>query len=180
MSVRKISYGFTLLEVVVSLGILAVLSLILSQSFISSIRTSTKGEVSQEVLTSGNYAIELASRLILNANDITSACTSTGASSSEITIKGTDSVLTTLGCVVDTTSLRIASTSGSTVTYLTSDAVTLNGEDCSDAITFVCKVVGSENKKNVTMSFDLEQRNPFVKKFEKAKVPFIVSMTMRN
>ncbi len=175
----KRTKGFTLLEIVVSLGILSVLGIVLTQSFISSVRTSTKGEITQEVVQSGNYAVEVASRLLLNANTVVSACTSGGTSSSSFIVTNPDGQNSTLGCVSDSDVLRIASSSASSVSYLTSNAVTLSGADCTSALTFVCKIIGDGNA-TVKMSFSLLQKNADARVYEKASFPFELSITMRN
>lgn len=171
--------GFTLLEIVVSLAILAILGLVLSQSFITSVRTNTKGEITQEVGQNGNLAVESVSRMILNATAVVSACTTDGVTSSDLVVTNTDGGQTTIGCVPFSTILRIASSSGIAVSYLTSDALTLTGASCDTALTFTCQIVGDNNKK-IHMSFYLSQKNADAGVFEKASSPFELTITTRN
>ena len=179
MKENKRVQGFTLLEIVVSLGILSMLGIVLTQSFVSSVRTSTKGEITQEVIQNGNYAVEVASRILLNSSTVLSTCATGGTSSSSFEVTNPDGQNTTFGCVSDSGVLRIASSSAFGVSYLTSNAVTLSGASCASALTFVCKIVGDGNT-TVKMTFSLLQKNADARVYEKASFPFELFITLRN
>lgn len=170
--------GFTLLEIVVSLGILAMLGLVLTQSFVSSIRTNSKGDITQEVVQNGNFAVERISRMILNAAEISSSCTIEGVTSSDFSFTNRDGGVTTLSCVTDSGVSRLASSSGQAVSYLTSDALTL-GSTCDGALEFTCELIGDTTKK-IYMTFSLSQKNATAGVFETSSSPFELTVTTRN
>ncbi len=179
MKYRRIQHGFTLIEIIVSLGILAILGLVLTQSFVTSVRTTSKGEITQEVMQNGNLVVETVSRMILNATNVESLCTVAGVNSSSLVLTNNDTSQSTISCVSNSGVFRIASTTTGVVSYLTSDALTLSGATCDVALVFTCQVIGDANKK-INMSFSLSQKNANVGAFDAASSPFELTITTRN
>lgn len=172
--------GFTLLEMVVSLGIIAVVSVLLSQVFITSLRSSTKTEIRKDVKQNGDHALESMVRMIQNAQEVSSACSSTGTASSTAVVIGHDGGETTLGCSFDGTSTRIASTSASGTSYLTTNDVSLGGSSCTgSSLIFTC-AGGAGIPTSITIAFDLAQSGVPAQAFEQSSESFQTTTTMRN
>lgn len=172
--------GFTLLEMVVSLAIVAVISTALSQVFISTLRTNTKTEILKDMKQTGEIALETIVRLVQNAKSITSTCDYAGTTNQSIIIISTDDGETTLGCVYDGTASRIASTSAQGTQYLTTPNVTMGGTSCATStLEFVCKG-GVGVSSSVTVSFQLAQSGVAQGVFEQSSESFQTTASMRN
>lgn len=173
--------GFTLLELLISVSAIALISVVLGQTFSTTLRTNTKTEILKEVKQNGDLVQETMVRMIQNAQSLSSGCDTTGVTSQSITIVNTDGNSTTLVCMDDTSIMRIASVSGSgIVEYLTSDSVTLGGATCgASSLLFVCKG-GVGIPSSVTISFILSQPGTPVDQFETSSAIFQTSVTTRN
>lgn len=68
--IKKMKSGFTLVELLVSIGILAIVSLAATGLFFSSIKGSTKSEVLIKVKQNGNYALNTISSMIRNSQKV--------------------------------------------------------------------------------------------------------------
>lgn len=111
--------GFTLLELVVSIAAIAIMSILLSQVFITTIRVNTRNELSNEVKQNGELVLTTMTRMIQNAQDVSSPCNTDGYTDSSLSIVNPDSDTTTFQCIRDATSsgvLRIVPTSTPTPT----------------------------------------------------------------
>lgn len=62
--------GYTLVEVLVALGILSVVMAITVNSFMNVLRRSAKAKAIEEVQAEGNYALRMMERLIRNATNV--------------------------------------------------------------------------------------------------------------
>lgn len=172
--------GFTILELVVSIGAIALMSMVLSQVFFSTLRTNTKTELLKDVKQNGDIAQETMVRMIQNSIDVTSLCDAAGTTSTSVDIVNPDGATTTLGCALDGTVTRIASSSGSATDHLTSSNVTLGGTTCAaSTLQFLC-VGGAGNQRTVTVTFSLAQKDTPVAQFEKASGSFQTSVTTRS
>lgn len=172
--------GFSLLEMVVSLAVVAIVSTVLSQVFISTIRTNTKTELLKEVKQNGDLALETITRMIQNATSISSACVDTGEVSQALTIIQQDGGQTTLECALIDGVTRLASTSAAKTEYLTSPSVTMGGSSCDlSSLQFVCKG-GIGVPTSVTVAFRLAQSGLGIDLFERASEVFQTSVSMRN
>ena len=164
-------HGFTLLEMLVSIAIIAMMSIVLSQVFISTIRTNTKTEILKEVKQNGDAAIESITRIVQNAQSVTCP------TPQSLAMVNPDGDTTTLGCTVDGTT-RLSSTDAIGTVYLTSKSVSL-GATCASTLLFTCEEV-SGLPSHVTVSFSLVQKGTPGDKFEKASESFQTRVTMRN
>src|SRR5574341_1852665 len=136
---KKNGAGFTLLEVLVAIGIMALVGTLIAQVFFTTTRSNTKVEITKDVKQSGDFAVEVMSRIIRNAVSITTVCAESGTTTSTITVTNLDERETTFGCLLDGTVTRIASTSGTRTDYLTPTNVTLGGANCgTSSLSFVC------------------------------------------
>lgn len=172
--------GFTLLEMVVSLAIVAVISTVLSQVFIVTLRTNTKTEIVKDIKQTGEMSLETMARLIQNAKSVITTCDYTGTANQSIVLINPDDGQTTLGCVLDGSITRLASTSAQGVQYLTTPNVTMGGLSCAtSSLAFVCKG-GTGVASSVTISFQLAQSGVSQGVFEQSSEMFQTTAGMRN
>jgi prepilin-type N-terminal cleavage/methylation domain-containing protein len=170
-------FGFSLIEMLVVIGILALLSVFIVQSFISTIRTNTKAEIMRDLKQNGDYALSFFTRKIQNATSID--CSSAPSS---ITIQDPDYP----GVVGKTFSSGAHPITGGTCgmiydgDFLTSENVQLLGA-CGSAVTFNCEDLYGKTAQ-VSISFTLQQKNtpqPNAK-YEQASMIFKTTVQMRN
>ncbi len=172
--------GFTILELVVSVAIVALVAVVLSQIFLVTLRTNAKTEISKDMKQNGELALESMVRMIQRAKSISSTCISTGTSSQSIQVVNSDNGVTTLGCLVDGNASRLASSSANGIEYLTSDNVTLGGTSCAESsLAFVCYGAAGL-PASVTISFQLSKAGMSVQSFEQSSEFFQTTATMRN
>lgn len=175
-------YGFTLLEILVSVSIIAGLSILIAQAFFTTTRSNTKTEILKEVKQNGDLALGLMSRMVRESTSITSSCPSTGLTSTSLSIKNPDGATTTFGCVYDGSVTRIASSSGALSDYLTSSSVTLGDTSCAGGamtLSFTC-TARPAGGSTVTMSFTLSQAGVPVNLFQRAQSSFQTTIDTRN
>ena len=111
----------------VSIGIVAIMGVLISQVFFTTTRSNAKAEVLKNVKQNGDFAAELMGRMIRNANAITTTCADTGSTTTSITLTNPNGGSTAFGCLLDGTVMRIASTSAGRTDYLTDSGLTLGG-----------------------------------------------------
>ncbi len=168
------SAGFTLLEMIVSLAIIALVSVVLSQVFIATIRTNTKTELQKDMKQNGELALETIVRMVQSAQNAT--CTTTQS----LTVINPDAGITTFECALDGTTTRLASTSAEGTAFLTSSNASLGGSACSSSsLNFSCSG-GTGIPSTVTITFTLSQTGSGIAAFEQASESFQTSAVMRN
>jgi len=166
------------MEILVAVSALAVMGVLLTQVFVTTIRTNTKNEISKEVKQNGDLAVSIMTRMILNARDVVSDCLSSGSTGSSITITNPDAGTTTFECKSDAGVLRIASTSAAPA-YLTGTAVTITGADCANGFIITCTLLPSD-RKSVGISFSLAQKGTPPDKIDQASETYATTITLRN
>ncbi len=173
--------GFTLIELVVAIAIIAGLGTVLVQALFTTTRSSTKVERLTDVKHSGHYALNVIERMVRNACELTATCTSTGSTpTSSVIITNPDNYQTTFTCALDGTVTRIASVSAFGIQYLTSSSVTLGGALCgADTLKFYCTSF-ADTPKSLKVTFQLSQKGTPVDQFEKASTTFQTSVGIRN
>lgn len=137
--------GLTLIELIVSVAVLAIISTTVLTILVTVLRSSAKTGVIQELKQNGETSSAIMSDFIRRAKSLNSPCD--GTSTSFLEIKADDDELTRFLCEGG----KIASRSGVTV-YLTSDKV-----NCSDVV-FSCSKSGGYPL--VEFSFDLASQHP--------------------
>lgn len=174
--------GFTLIELVVAVAIIALLGTVLVQALFTTTRSSTKVERLTDVKQSGEYALNMIERMVRNARELTADnCTSDGsASTPSVTITNPDGYKTTFICELNGVT-RIASTSASRPTqYLTSTSVKLGGDACgADTLKFYCTSFDN-TPRSLKVTFQLSQKGTPVDQFEKASTVFQTSVGLRQ
>jgi type II secretory pathway pseudopilin PulG len=179
--------GFTLLETLISIGVVGAIGILITQVFFATARTNTKTELLKDVKQNGEYAMSVMSRMIRNSIYIESTCSSTGDPTlSSLDVRNSDGNITTFGCVLDASAsvLRVASTSAtnpSNPDYLTSKNVTIGGLSCNDAsttLTFACTSYPDQPPK-ITINLKMSQKGTPVDQFEKASILFQTTVSPR-
>ncbi len=194
MTICQQKHGFTLLELLVSAGVLSLVSVIIAQVLFTTVRLNTKTEQLKEMKQTGTATMETVRRMIQNARGVSSPCT--GTILSELTIVNIDGIETTFRCAADTqyttrSVFRIASESAtlSTTSFISSGNVTLVANagdagcgiaDTEDAaLQFVCTSIG-DKVTSVSIFFRLRQQNATTGVFEGATETFQSTGTTRN
>jgi prepilin-type N-terminal cleavage/methylation domain-containing protein len=173
--------GFTLLEMLITISVIAVIASLIVQVFFTTTRINTKTEVMKEVKQNGDFALDVMTRMIRNSTFISSACS--GGPLNTLNITNPDGQGTIFTCSPDANNvLRIASQSAAVplkFQYLTSSNVTLGtGAFCGTYLQFTCTSSNDTNK--VTITFDLAQRGTPASLFEQARMPFKITVSTRN
>ncbi|MBI5614323.1 type II secretion system protein [Candidatus Gottesmanbacteria bacterium] len=180
----KAKNGFTLLEILIALGVISLLGVVIVQVFFTTTRSNTKTELVKDVKQQADYAIGTMARSIQNARLVVSSdgtsCSSAGTVTPAIIITAPDSSQTTYGCVTDSLVQRIASTSATGTEYLTGTGYTLGGTSCSDAsLSFVCTTIPGTSS-SVRIVFTLSQKGTPQSVYEKANTTIETTVSMRN
>ncbi len=173
--------GFTLLELLVSVTIIAGLSILIVQSFFTTTRSSTKTGLLTEIKQIGDFSLNRMASMIRDSASVTSTCAAAGTTATSISIKNQDGGITTFGCVEDSGITRIASSSG-IVDYLSSSNVTLGGSSCTDgsmSLQFTCASTANVGTR-VTIVFSLFQKGTPIALFERGQASFQTTVTIRN
>jgi len=178
--------GFTLLEMLIAISVVATVASLIVQVFFTTTHVNTKTEILKDVKQNGDVAVDVMTRMIRNSLAVTSTCDETGTKLTSLDIQNPDGDSTEFGCLYDATNkiTRIASTSAltSTTQYLTSENVTLGGTSCIDAnntLTFTCTSSPNEADK-ITITFQLAQKGSSPSQFEQANMPFQTTVSSRN
>lgn len=186
--------GFTLLELLVSAGVLALVSVIIVQVIFTTVRMSARAELLKEMKQTGSVSMETVKRMIQNAKRITSACD--GTPQSTLTFSNFDGGETELRCAQDTSYggydvYRIASYSAalSSTEYLSSGNVTLvtnsgvagcGADNSPDAAFYFICLPDDTNHVTVTAVFRVRQQNTVTGIFEGDAETFQSTTVTRN
>lgn len=176
--------GFTLLEIMITTAIMAVIGILISQVFFTTTRVNTKTELLKDMKQNGQFAMDTISRMIRASLEINSTCTSSGSQSSSIQITNPDGQMTTFGCFLDssTGATRIASTSAYSgqSDYLTSKNVSLGSTSCdSSSLTFIC-TSSPDQPSRVKVVYTLRQIGSPNDSFGTASQTFETTVSVRN
>ncbi len=179
---HQISSGFTLLEILISVGILAIIGVLITQVFFSVTRISTKTELVKDIKQNGDFVLDVIERQIRNASGTNIICESGALSTSSATFINRKGESTTFTCFSDGNAARIASISATTA-YLSSGNLTISESGsitCDDStLSFTCPDV-SGLKKPIVVRFTLSQIGQRESVFEIVKTTFETSATLRN
>lgn len=159
--------GFTLIEILVVIGVFAVIAVIGSTSFFSMLKGATKTKITNLVKQNGDYTLGVMEKMIRNAREIVldpgEECTS---GMEEIEISNPDGGFTTFSC----TDNPISSNSAK----LISNQVKV--ESCF----FDCQRSGPLQPDVVTINFTLSQAQTTVRPEEQVRIEFRTTVSLRN
>lgn len=172
--------GFTLLETLISIGIIAIVGLLIAQAFFSTTRTNTKTEKLKDVKQNGEYAMDIMNRIVRNSLEVATVCAPTGTESDTLQVTNADGNTVTLGCLFDGGVTRIASSGAAGTFYLTSNNVTLGGISCdTSTLSFFC-TSSPDEATSVTISYTISQKGTPTDSFEQASISFQSTVSPRN
>lgn len=167
---QPIKNGFTLIETLVSLGILALLVVVATSLFFSVLKAASKSRATQAVKQNGGYAIAVMERMIRSAKQVV------GCDSDHVRIKSSDEEETNFHFCGDPDFL-IASESGT----LTCSDARLTGDDVQLVEgSFSCLPGDSVKPYIVGISFSLRRGEASARPEEQAVVSFQTSVSLRN
>lgn len=158
---KKNYQGFTLIEMMVVIGILLIVGTMAVGLFFQTLKGASKVEILKEVKQNGDYALGVMERMIRNARAIPSPCIDKDEAS--ITIANPDNGTTTFSLAGG----QIASNSGR-----------LTGTNVSaTALTFHCNPLSSPV---VNITFTISQTGSPTRPEEQAQVSFKTTVSLRT
>lgn len=155
--------GFTLIEILVVFGILAIISVVASNMFFAVLRGTTKTKSMQLIKQNGDYAISLMVRMIRNARSIS---TYTPSSLTIINPDGGTTIFSCVNNVITSNSASLISTEVKVVSCIAVFTVT-DGEP-------------GISPDTVAIDFDLSQVGVTDRPEEQAQVKFKTTVSLRN
>jgi prepilin-type N-terminal cleavage/methylation domain-containing protein len=167
--------GFTLMEILVSVGILSIVATLLAQVLFTTVHVNKKTEILSNIKQDGNFALDVIGRMVRSAKSI-DVC-----ANNDLEIRNPDNNVTTITCFSDGKAARVASVSGSGTVYLTGSTVTLDpgGTDvCANSYIQVSCPPGI--LKQVTISFTLGPVGSSGTVYESGSAAFSDTFRMRN
>jgi prepilin-type N-terminal cleavage/methylation domain-containing protein len=179
--------GFTLIEVLIAIAILSGMSIVLSQSFLSTTRSSVKSGIQTDIKQSGDFAMRIIEQMIRATTTDPTPCAlspdpATAAKMLQIT--NSDGDTTIFQCDDAGGITRLASMSGAVKYYLTPSNVSLGGTRCTDmamSLSFTCISYPSHiSPAQVQVSFSLSQTGSAQGSFQAAKTSFNTTVGVRN
>ena len=123
------SYGFSLVELLIAVGIFAIVAVVTTQSLSSSLKNSRKSDAIRKTRENVDYSISTMERLLRNAQSVT--CTSSSPTGSRLDYVDQYGKLTSFSCITSGSDGYIASGSA----RLTSTSSVVN---CSLEPVFFC------------------------------------------
>jgi prepilin-type N-terminal cleavage/methylation domain-containing protein len=167
------SSGFTLIEILVVIGLLAIIATIGSNMFFTTLRSSTKSKSLTVVKQNGDYALATMEKLIRD---------------SEKVITNSDGSL----CTTDMNKIKTKRLDGSEVEFSCEGEGTVDGLIASnsarlissdvklDSCSFDCSSQGDFYPQVVTINFTLSQAAVTARLEEQASINFKTTVTTRN
>jgi len=175
--------GFTLIEILISIGILATVGTLVAQVLYTTTHVNTKSNLIQDLKQNGEYALGVMERSIRGATDIVNYCDISATSTTSAVIVDANDHAIQYTCVSDGTAARVASVSSSGTQYLTGGNVTLSasgGSACGDStLVFTCP-----NKSGIsvpiTINFTLTQLGATTSAYTSAQDSFQTTVSLRK
>ena len=164
-------HGFTLVELLVSITLMAVIGVAINTIFITTLKSANKADIMKEIKQNGEYASTVMEQMIRNAQTIQDVgglgvCTSAGLSGSSIRILNSDDHTSTFQLSAG----QISSTGGMLTNNLKTSATNL---------IFTCSKIGNA-PPTVTFSFTISQLGTPAKAEEKATMNFRTTVSLRS
>lgn len=169
---KKKKNGYTLIELLVVIVVLAMVSIVATQTIVSILRASKKAEAINKVRQNLDYAVGAMERQIRSAKGITSTCDVAGTTSNTISFLDQNGISVTFTCQNPNSSGQqsyIASTSGTLTSNLTSTEITLS--KCS----FTCVGGTSSSPPYVVINVEGAETTG-----QSASIPITTQVTLRS
>jgi len=160
MAIKK---GYTLIELIIVVGLVSILSIGISSAVLINATTATRTKNITNLRAAGGYSLNTIKQLIRSSRSIT-AC-----DSDTISLQNQDGATTTISLELDNSVNRIASNSG---IYLTPDDISIVN------FTITCLPNNAEPTL-IKLSFDTELATPTTTK-ESPTLHFSTSVTPRS
>ncbi len=162
----KLAAGYTLVELIVAIGLLGILAVSATNLFFSAIRGSSKVDAGTEVKQNGQFALSAMEQLIRNSLTLNS-CTGTN-----INITSRDGKEIIFACV------DVGAGSG----YIASNSARLTSEN---VVVTSCSFACSEDVTKlrsplVTVTFTIQQKAAGVETYQRAAADFSTSVSLRS
>jgi len=169
MVIRKQQPGFTLVELLITLGISVVVGTVITAILVSALRGSTKTTVISATKQNGDYVLSQMVRTIRNAQTLNNPfpCGNPSPPVKSITITQIDTTQVTFDC------------SGNTIT---SNGTSLldTGSVSLVSCSLVCSQQSPSDYPIIQISFSLQQKNTTSFAEQTETIPFQTSVIMRN
>jgi prepilin-type N-terminal cleavage/methylation domain-containing protein len=170
---RKKNKGFTLVEILVSIGLLAIVATVGSNMFFTTFRSSAKTKALTTVKQNGDYALSIMERTIRGAEEVIE--NSDGdiceQSMNKVKLKNLDGSEIEFACLDE----------GTATGYIASDSSRLVSTEVKlDACSFGCSSEGEFYPQAVNIDFTLSQAADEVRLEERASAEFETTVTTRN
>ena len=175
---KKVSNGFTLVEVLIALAVFAIFTLLVNSIFFNILRSAAKQEALKEVRQSGDLALTVLDKKLREATLIESPSTCPFTDESALSIRNLDGSTTVLdleATIDGVTRLRSVGGSPEVTEYLTSTLTSVN------TLNFTCDASGSHPL--ITIYLNIEHKNNVegsTRGDETASVDFQTSTYLRN
>jgi len=164
---KKTLPAYSLIELTIVVGLVAILAVAISSIVLVSITQSSRIRAQLRTRQTGDYAVTQLQTMLRNARTVVSC----DSGDNEITIQNPDGRTTTFASELDGNTTHIASNSG---IYLTPDDVTVASSfelDCAPNDT---------SPTLVTISFDLDKTEDTGRSLETPPIHFETSVELRN
>ncbi len=173
------------MEILISVGILAIVSTLLAQVLFTTTHVNKKTEILTDIKRDGNFALDIIDRMVRAASVIETPCTVGATSTPSAKIRNPDNNVTVFTCFSDGNAARIASKSAAgAVVYLTGAAITLStsgGSSCADSsLSFSCPPASGATQNQVAVTFTLGQIGVSASPYESGRSAFNSTVRMRN
>lgn len=164
--------GFTLIELLITTSLTVLLMLTITTMFMTFLLGNSKTNVRKAIKEEGLHAISRMEFIIKNAHYFDEEASNCSPNQSTITIVGLDGGSTTYSTVSDGGVNKIASTSATATTHLTSSAVTLTN------LRFDC--FGEVGNRRIRIRFALDKDAPTLGTDSNISESFEATINMRN
>jgi len=170
--------GFTLIEILVVVGLLAMAAVIGANLFFTTFRSSTKTKILTVVKQNGDYALSVMERLIRDAEEVITNSDGDVCESgmNKIKVKRLDGSKIEFECLDEGTLTGYIASTSAVRARLISDEVKL------DSCSFDCsqEEINPFNPQSVMIKFTLSQAGGAARVEEQASIDFQTTVTTRN
>ena len=170
--------GFTLIEMLVSISLLALIASIGTVLLTVTLKNASKARISQLVKQEGDYAMQSMERWIRNSSPIINNCQPNMTILQFTNFDGQPMAFEFVGIGESNSYIASYSAQLTQINRLTSESVELDGGQSNY---FSC-IVGQEDNTPalVTISFSLKQANSSLSQEESITIPFHHTISLRN